>query len=220
MKSFFLSFFFITAVASAQTPTEFRLSPGDAIEVKFFYNPELNDSMQIRPDGKVSFPLLGDIVLGQKTVAEAMQELQEKYKPILKNPAVNINVKGFAAQKVFVGGEVNRPGTLALPGDMTIFEAIADAGGIKHTGSNSTVVLIRRGPNGEPVKRVVSIPSASKVATSTMASSMMLRPYDVIIVPESKIARVDRWVDQNIRQVIPASLNAGFSYLFNPIAVR
>jgi protein involved in polysaccharide export with SLBB domain len=209
-------------VPAAAQAEEFRLSPGDAVEVKFFYAPELNDSFQIRPDGRVSFPLIGEVLLAGRTVSDVSGELHGKYKPILKNPAVNLNVRSFASQKIFVSGEVNKPGTIPLPGQMTVLQAISDAGGLKYTAAKSQIILVRRGQTGEQERVPVLLDSklTNAPAGTLIAATTQLRPFDVILVPESKIARTDRWIDQHIRQLLPATLSAGFSYLFNPIAVR
>jgi polysaccharide export outer membrane protein len=200
-----------------QSP-EFRLSPGDVIEIKFFYNSELNDSMQIRPDGCIALPLIGDVELRNKTVAEASKMLEALYAPFLKTPSVTIQVRGFASQKVYVGGEVFRPGAISLAGELTILDAIMEAGGAKHTGKKSSAILLRKGENGLRVMQVISLRNSK--GEPSRAAAMLLRPFDVVLVPETGIARVDRWVDQNIRQVIPISLSAGFSYLFNPQVLR
>ena len=203
---------------STDQSQEFRLSPGDVIELKFFYNPELNDSMQIRPDGRIALPLIGDVDLRNKTVAEASKMLETLYAPFLKTPSVTIQVRGFASQKVYVGGEVFRPGVISLAGELTILDAIMEAGGAKHTGKKSSAVLLRKGEDGSRVLQVISLRGSK--GEPSRASAMLLRPFDVVLVPETRIARVDRWVDQNIRQVIPLSLTAGFSYLFNPQVLR
>lgn len=218
----FLSFFVLVVIAlSAQEP--YRLVSGDVIEFKYFYNPELNETVQIRPDGRVSFPLLGEIQLAGKTIAEATDELKKLYTPILKTPVVNMNVRQFAAQKVFVGGEVLRPGTVALPGAMTVFEAIAEAGGPKTTSNSTQIVLIRKGPDGAPVRQILTWKKDGQAVPEGQlsATAVALRPFDVLIVPESRISKADRWVDQHIRQIVPVNLTAGFSYLWNPItAIR
>jgi protein involved in polysaccharide export with SLBB domain len=191
----------------------FRLSAGDVIDVRFFYNPELNEKVQIRPDGHISLALSGDVDLSNKTIAEATQHLESVYQKFLKTPAVTIQVLSYAAQKVYVGGEVVRPGVVNLPGRMTVLEAVMDTGGVRHTGRSSSVVLIRKGESGTPVVRKISMKNVNNEPSE--ASLTVLQPYDVILVPESTVARLDRWVDQHIRQMIPATMTAGWSYLQN-----
>lgn len=186
------------------------LNPGDAVELKFFYNPELNENVQIRPDGRISLPLVGEVCIGGKTPAQATEELQTLYKPIVKNPSIILQVRSFAGQRVYVGGEVSRPGVVALINQSTVLDALLEAGGLKHTSSDS-LLLIRKGADGKPFVQRISSRNHDNIPSE--ASRMLLQPFDVLLAPESKIARVDRWVDQFLRQTNPASLSAGFSYL-------
>ena len=200
---------------SAQTG-DYKVGSGDIVEIKFFYNPELNQEMQVRPDGKLSLPLVGELTLAGRTVAQIESDLKERYAGQLARPEVNVAVKSFASQRVFVGGEVNKPSAIPLQGEMTAREAILDAGGAKKTGALSKVVLIRRGDNGQPVVQILNMADPQPPA-NTVAALPALQPFDVVLVPETKIARVDRWVDQYIRQVLPVTLAGGFSYLIQPI---
>jgi polysaccharide biosynthesis/export protein len=188
----------------------YRLTEGDAIEVRLFYNPELNEQVQIRPDGHISLVLVGDVEIAGKTIPEAVVMLQGLYAKQLRTPQVTIQVRNFASQKVFVTGEVFRPGIINLPGTMTVLEAIAEAGGIRATGNSKVAVLVRKTPDGLPQGYRLVLSSGG---APTEQASTPLGPFDVVMVPESRIARVDRWVDQHIRQLVPVTLTAGFAYL-------
>ena len=200
------------APAPAANQESFRLSAGDVIELKHFYNPELNDTMQIRPDGFISLPFLGDVNVENKTVAETTQMLESAYKKYLKTPSITIQVRSFGSQKIYVGGEVPRPGAVNLVGRLTVLGAVMDAGGPTHAGSSSTVLLIRKGSDGKPLMQKLSLKKNDEL---TAASMTLLQPFDIVLVPESGIARVNRWVDQYIRKVIPVNMDAGFTYLVN-----
>lgn len=192
-------------------PGPYRLGAGDEIEIRFFFNPELNDRLQIRPDGRISLPFIGEVEMAGKSVEEAVAGLEQLYAKHLTTPRIWIQVRQYASQKVFVTGEVVRPGVLPLMTEVTVMDAIGEAGGIKHTGARSAV-LIRRGTDGNPVVHKLTLWKNGKPGPEAM---MLLRPFDVVMVPESKIARVDRWVDQHIRQLNPAMMSLGFSYLAN-----
>jgi polysaccharide biosynthesis/export protein len=219
------------AVAQNEKPAGpvFVLSAGDVVEVKFFNNPELNDTLQIRPDGIVSFPVIGEVKFAGRAVSEVVKEIRERYTPTLAKPELSINVKTYARRKVFVSGEVNRPGAISIPGDMTILEAIVEAGGVKLTGSRNVIYLIRRGNDGNPTMQEISLavpggktasPPIPAAKNLLRAASTPLEPFDVILVPESGVSKANRWIDQHIRQMVPVFLTAGFSYLFNPIVLR
>src|SRR5579862_3847010 len=135
---------------SPATSAPYRLQPGDVIEIRLFYNPELNEQVQIRPDGRVSLQLIGEVDLASKTIAEAVSFLQEKYIKEVRTPELTVQVKTYGSQKVYVVGEVLHPGMFNLPGPMTVFDAISEAGGVKLTGNHNLAVLLRKGANGSP----------------------------------------------------------------------
>jgi polysaccharide export outer membrane protein len=190
----------------------YQLKPGDVIEIRLFYNPELNEQVQIRPDGHISLQLIGEVEVASKTVEEAVKMIREKYAKEIRTPDLTIQVRTYASQKVYVVGEVYHPGLINLPGPMTVFDAISEAGGIKATGNKNLAVLLRKGPNGSPEGHRLTL---FEHGALTAGASMLLGPFDVIMVPESKISRVDRWVDQSIRQLIPVMMTAGFNYLIS-----
>ncbi len=197
--------------------TVFRLSSGDLIELKFFYDPELNDKIQIRPDGRIQLPLVGDVEFAGKSVEEASKQLEELYAKYLKTPRISIQVREYAGQKVYVTGEVVRPGLVNLWGDLTLIDAIGEAGGIKLTGNKNSIVLIRKGDDGKPVMRKLALQASNGALSNDV--NIMLQPYDVVMVPETGIARVDRWVDQYFRQLNP-NVSAGFTYLIHGGVIR
>jgi hypothetical protein len=104
---------------------------------------------------------------------------------------------------------------VSLASELTLLDALMEAGGGKNTASSSTVVLVRKASDNTP--QVQKIPLKGKDGQFTQeAMTLLLRPYDVVLLPESTIAKVDRWVDQYIRQVVPFSMYASFSYILNP----
>lgn len=200
---------------STNGASAYRLEPGDTIEARFFFNPELNDTVQIRPDGRISMQLVGEIVVGGKTIAESVQTIQEAYSKELKTPRVMLQVRNFVGLKVYVTGEVNRPGVVTLPGQMSVMGAIADAGGVRLTGNRKKVMLVRKGPDGIPVMKALTLLADGKLAPDAY---LQLRPYDIVLVPETRITRMDRWVEQYIKGLNPVNLSAGFTYLYNKTA--
>jgi protein involved in polysaccharide export with SLBB domain len=204
-----------TGIDAGSNPLpDYHFVPGDTIELKFFYNPDMNEVEQIRPDGKITLPLIGDVALNGQTVASACRMIETLYLSHLKTPSVTIQIKNYGAQKVYVGGEVLRPGVVSLSSELTLLDALMEAGGIKNTGNASIVILIRKASSNAP--QIQRIPLKGKDGQFTEhVINLRLLPYDVVLLPESKIARVDRWVDQYIRQVVPFAMSGGFSYLLN-----
>ncbi len=201
-----------TAVFAQEPVTAYRLQSGDIVDVRFFYNPEINEqNVQVRPDGKISMQLIGDVQFAGKTVDEIGRAIEEAFTKTLKSPRVSIQIRGYASQKAYVAGEVPRPGTISLGTSMTVMAAISEVGGILPRGNRQKVILIRKMPDGKPGRKEIQLFVGKQPAPDAL---LALQPFDVILVPETKIARVDRWVDQFLRQTLPFNLAAGFTYLW------
>lgn len=200
-----------TQETNKQSSNSYRIQPGDVLDIRFFFNPELNEKdVQVRPDGFISLQLAGEVRLSGKTTEEASKEIETLFAKEVRTPRVSIQIRNFSSQKIYVSGEVPRPGVLPLTTPATVLSAISDAGGITKLGNRNKVVVIRKDEKGLPARIPVRLFASGK---PTPEALMPLQPFDVVLVPESKIARADRWVDQWIRQLIPANLNAGFQYL-------
>jgi protein involved in polysaccharide export with SLBB domain len=202
-------------MAVPTTAETYRLAPGDAISIHFFYNPEMNEDTQIRPDGRISLALIGEILVSNLTIAELTLHLETLYKDILRRPTVTIQVTNYANRKFFVGGEVERPGVFSLTGQQTILGAILEAGGMKKSAEKSEVYLIRRTGPEKAESLLISLEESSQ--QPPQASTFSIEPYDVVIVAESTVARANRVVDQYVRKMLPVLVSVGFSYLLNGI---
>jgi protein involved in polysaccharide export with SLBB domain len=170
---------------------------------------ELDETVTIRPDGRISLLLLNDIVAAGLTTKELTDVLTKRYAEFFREPQVTIIVKTFAASKVYVGGEVGQPAQLALVGDLTVVGAVLQAGGFKSSARLDTVVLLRNDGQNQPIVRTINV----KDVIHKGKPDILLQPFDVVYVPESRIRRVDRFVDEYIRQLIPVTATAGFTYL-------
>jgi protein involved in polysaccharide export with SLBB domain len=200
-----------TASPALSQTEPYRLQAGDVIELRLFFNPELNEQVQIRPDGRISLQLLGEVAVAGKSITEAVSMLEARYAKEIQTPRLTIQVRAFAGQRIFVTGEVERPGVLNMPGTMTVLEAVSEAGGIKKTGDRGRIILIRKGPDGKAQGKQIALFAGKEPSADALT---LLRPFDVLIVPETKIAHIDRWVDQHIRQLIPITASMGFTYLW------
>lgn len=190
----------------------YRLEAGDDIEIKFHYNPELNERVIIRPDGRIAMPLIGELQVTGMAPEELSQALEKKFAPEVRTPKVVVQIRSFANRRIFVGGEVLHPGPFALVGQQTVLSALMEAGGLVRTSDRSQVTLIRRTASG-PEARIVKLKAASGM--SPEAASVAIQPYDVIVVNRSGIAKANQAVDQYIRSMSPALMTAGFNYLYN-----
>jgi protein involved in polysaccharide export with SLBB domain len=191
------------------------LQRGDDIEIKVFNMPELAEAARIRPDGKISALLLNDVQAAGLTPAQLGEFLSAEYGKQFRNPRVTVIVRNFSSETVFVGGEVAQPGILPLRGELRIAQAIFQAGGVRETGRLDNVVLVRN-ENGQAVATRINLLKVMKAGRGNLP----LQPFDIVYVPKTKVAKVDQFVRQYIRDAVPASLNAGFSYLLGATVLR
>lgn len=187
------------------------LQRGDILEIKVFNVTELDTTVTIRPDGKISVLLLDDIEAAGRTTTQLDELLTARYAPFYLDPRVTINVKAFANHKIYVGGEVVQPGLFPLVGDLTAVRALIQAGGPRSTAKTSHVILLRDSGDGRPVTMILNL----KDVINNRQPDVPLSPFDVLYVPKSAIAKVNTFVDQYIKQLLPFTLSAGFSYLLN-----
>jgi protein involved in polysaccharide export with SLBB domain len=212
----------VTVLAAAQEPVPsavpapslirnglYVLQIGDDISIRVFKVPELDEAVKVRPDGKISVMLLSDIDAAGLTTRELGDVLLKRYAEFFKDPQVSVILKTFANLRVYVGGEVGQPGPVPLSGQMTVVGAVFHAGGLKNSARMDSVVLVRNDGHEQPSVRRINLKDVFAKGTPDIA----LQPFDVVYVPESRIRRVDRFVDEYIRQLIPITATAGFTYL-------
>lgn len=190
-------------------PPEYRLQPGDDVEIKFEYSAERNDRQVIGPDGRIALPLVGSVVAEGRPVTQLARELESRYSAQMRDPRVTVILRASAGLKVFVGGDVRQPGAVTLSGRVGATEAVLLAGGFLDSARLSEVVLIRRGPDSRPMLRLLDL----RAFLSTGAADVPLMPFDIVYVPRSGIGEVNLWIDQFINNVLP--FNRGFSYAIN-----
>lgn len=200
-----------TAVSNNNvTNSEYILQVGDVLDIKFFYNSELNELLPIRPDGMISLQLIDEVGAAGMTSSELDKILTDRYSLIFEKPEITVIVKQFGGQRVYVGGEVMNPRVVSLVGNVTSLQAILDAGGFKETAQPENVIIISKGKDSAPVVRKVNLKKV--IAGDPLGSDAFLRPFDIVFVPKSSIANVNKFVDQYISGIVPDFLSVGFSY--------
>jgi protein involved in polysaccharide export with SLBB domain len=189
--------------------TRVTLAPGDLLEVKFFYTPELNEAQQVRPDGKITLQLAGDVKAAGLTPAELQKALEQKYTGLIENPSVAVIVRELNHRNVYVGGSVNEPGMLSMPGHMTALGAIMEAGGFDLREAKLENVLVIRHEND--TRTVFSLDVRDTLKGDTPPAPFYLHPQDIVYVPRTTIVNVGQWIDQHINRIVPQT---GFTYFY------
>jgi polysaccharide export outer membrane protein len=187
---------------------EYLIQSGDLLEMKFFYNPEMNDGMAVRPDGRISMQLIGEVMAAGRTPNDLSILLRQKYGKELKNPEITVIVRSFGS-RVYVDGEVKKPGELELLRPLTVMQAISRAEGLTEKAWKEALV-IRRIKGREPL--VMKLDLDDVLTGRDFGQDIGLVPFDIIYIPRSPIANVNLWVHQYIRANIPMN----FGLFFNP----
>src|SRR5262245_25012898 len=165
--------------AKAFGDTEYRLGPEDVIHVFVYKEAELSTEVVVRPDGKVSLPLIGELVASGKTTVQLQGELKQNLSQYVTDPIVNVIVKEVNSAKVSVLGEVKNPGMYKILNKATILDAIALAGGFTEYAKRDKVTLIRNGPTGESQRYTLNIDELIKKSRSDL---FYVFPHDKIYV--------------------------------------
>ncbi len=204
----------------------YTLGVGDSLSIKLIYNSELNSITKVRPDGKISLPLLGEIDTAGKTPSQLEELITERYYKKLgsderpeitvivedfKVPELSISLVKSASQIVYVGGEVNQPKVVTINGPMRMLNAVMMAGGTKNSARLDSVILIRYTDLNTPNAHLLDM---NQVLNGELAD-VWLKPYDIIYVPKTSIASSDAFM-QHIWRIIPVNFTFSFPYVLNP----
>jgi len=193
--------------AAPVTTNSMSLRSGDKIEIKFYSAPELNDSQQIRPDGKITLQLVGDVQAAGRTPGELSADLKEAFTSQLKYPQVTVIVREMYQRKVYVAGEVERPGLVELPGDISVLDAVMICGGFNMSKAElSSVIVMRHDNAGNRVGYKVDLRDAIAGGTT---SNFILQPQDIVFVPRTPIVNVNNFLEQYVTGLVPKT---GFTY--------
>ncbi|MBW0149612.1 MAG: polysaccharide export protein [Phenylobacterium sp.] len=185
----------------------YRLYPGDELELTVPSAPELNKTLVVQPDGRIAAPLLDPVMVADLPLQEAAARLSEGYAAQLLRPAVSLNVKA-APIRVFVGGQVDKPGVYEMVGDMTAMQALIMAGGVRPSARGGEAIVIRRGADSVAMIRRVDL---TRVLRDPYADAIPLRRLDIIYVPRSRISELGDLMQQ-LRGLLPFQ----FTYALSP----
>ncbi len=173
---------------------EYVIGEEDILIIAVWQNPDLTQDVIVRPDGQISFPLIGDVLAKGRTVSQLDQEITKKLREYIRQPEVSISIKKLGGNKVMVLGEVLKPGVYAVTGAKTILEAISLAGGFTKDSVASSVILIRGGLQNPEAKRI----DLSKALAGKPGLNVALLSEDIVFIPKKFIANVNYFLEQII----------------------
>lgn len=189
----------------------YYLEPGDTLKITYTFHSEMDqDSVTIRPDGKITATQVGDIVVAGLTAEEMEKLLAAKTSDHLRNPEVVVSVIKFADKTVYVAGEVDKAGPIPYTKGLTPLQAVIAAGGFLEGAKMDSVVLIRadNSTQGVLARRV----DLADVFLNGAKEPLYLAPHDVVYVPKTPIANAGLWVKQHLTDIVPFFRGTGLSY--------
>ena len=183
-----------TASPSAADPRLYVVGPNDVLSITVFNQPQLSGKFPVEADGSLTFPLVGRVAVGGKSIRAAEDEMRRLLAAgYLKDPQVSISVEQYRSQQVIMMGEVKQPGSLQFTGSMTLLEALARAGSTTERAGMEAIVI--RPPAGSatpetglnpnsPNAETIRVDLAS-LQTGALAQNIVLRAGDTVFVPRA-----------------------------------
>jgi polysaccharide export outer membrane protein len=159
---------------------DYQLGAGDKLRIEVYRDTQLSQSVQVRPDGKITLPLIGDILATGKTSAELDEDITRELKTYMNNPSVTVIVVEATAATAYIIGGVNHPGTVTLQGPVTVLQGLALAGGLTDFANRKNIRILRKGPAG-----TTSIAfNYNEAIKGSAAAQALLRAGDTVVVPD------------------------------------
>jgi polysaccharide biosynthesis/export protein len=169
--------------ARPQAPSpadDYRLGAGDKLRIEVYKDPQLSQSVQVRPDGKITLPLIGDMDATGRSPIELRDGITRALKEYMTNPVVTVIVVEATAATAYVMGEVAHPGSIKLDGPVTVLQALALAGGLKDFADAKNIRILRK--NGAAGTQTIAF--NYKDAAKGLGAPVYLRPGDTVVVPD------------------------------------
>ncbi|MEP7300058.1 MAG: polysaccharide biosynthesis/export family protein [Caldimonas sp.] len=222
------------AQPAASAPPVYRLQVGDVLDLRFAQVAELNETATIRPDGLISMPSVGELRAAGLTPVELATALRAAYAGVLRTPRVDVLVRTFQPQRVYVAGEVVRPGEQQLLGDLSALQAIVKSGDFTPDAQRDSVIVIRQ-TGGEQPDYILLDFSTSESRRRVLASErpcsdrnmlacegikpmraegFALQPMDMVVVSKTQIAGVAQFFERYVNQILPIYRNMGISITY------
>jgi polysaccharide export outer membrane protein len=184
MKKFVMACCVIVALAwatgaMAQDPN-YTVKPGDMLAISVWKEPDLQKETLVRPDGAFSFPLVGEVDAKGKTVADLNKTLSQRLAKYISDPVVTVAIQEIKGNKVYVIGQVNKPGEFIMNPSVDVMQALSMAGGTTPFASLGDIVVLRRTPGG---KQSLPFRYNDVVKGRKMDQNIDLQAGDVVVVP-------------------------------------
>ncbi|RJR45402.1 MAG: polysaccharide export protein [Desulfobacteraceae bacterium] len=169
----------IEVFAEPASPS-YQIGPSDQLRIFIWKELELTQDLQVMPDGRITFPLIGEIEAAGKTVTDLKKVISERLKKYVTAPEVTVIVKESNSRTIYLIGRVARPGPYSLGSEMTVLQALSLAGGFAEWADEKAIKIVRR-ENGKEIQ----LPFNYKdyIGGRNIEQNVLLRPSDTVVVP-------------------------------------
>jgi polysaccharide export outer membrane protein len=168
-------------VDARPAPADYVIGPSDVLAVNIWREPEISRTVPVRPDGKISLPLVGDLHASGATAEQLQNLIKRQLQAYIAHPEVTVIVQEVKSQQVNIFGEVAKPGSYVLARNMTVLDALAVAGGLKDFAKATKIYVLRVGKDGGRSRIPFNYKQAIKGRNP--AQDIELHPRDTVVVP-------------------------------------
>lgn len=173
------------STAAPQPAERYIIGPGDSLNIFVRDNPNLTTTVPVRPDGRISIPLVQSMVAAGKTPDQLAGDLEKALSHYIRSPLVTVIVQSFVgaySQQIRVVGQATTPKSVLYRDGMTLLDVMIDVGGLTKFASGNSAKIIRHLPNGEEQTIPVRL---GDLMNGTIKDNVVMRPGDILIIPES-----------------------------------
>jgi protein involved in polysaccharide export with SLBB domain len=195
--------------APAVPGPSYRIQVGDELHIRFLYQPDMDEKLPVRPDGRISLVSTGELAVVGLTSADLEKLVAERSAARLRNPEVTVILTKVGDQRVYVGGEVEKPGFVSLRPEMTPLQAVLESGGFRKSAKMNSVLILTPAQNGTFSAARVDM---AQVVQSGVPERVRLQPDTVVFVPATWISDMNDVIDQYVRGLIPSLPRVGVGH--------
>ncbi len=170
------------ALAGAAHDLVYKIQPGDKLYISVYNEEDLQKDIVVRPDGGITFPLIGDVEAKGKSVAELREEITSRLSQYIPEATVSVSLQEVIGNKIFVLGQVKNPGEYVLTGDIDVLQALSMAGGLTAFASSNKIKVLRRNKETN-TKEVIPFSYKKVMRGQNLEQNITLQSGDTIIVP-------------------------------------
>lgn len=169
-----------SSVEASENDIEYKIGPQDLLRIDVWKEPEISRAVPVRPDGKISLPLLNDLQAAGLTPMQLSAAITEGLKKFVMNPQVTVSVAEINSRRIYVTGEVSKAGAFPLLPNMTALQALSGSGGFTQFAKLKAIYVLRM-ENGKQVKHPFNYKDV--VSGKAAEQNILLEPGDVVVVP-------------------------------------